>query len=197
VPRPANERRGRGEASDDPDAELMLAFAGGDAGAFERLFQRWAKPLLRYLERLVGDNAVAEELVQDSFLRLHRARNRYRPNARFSTWLYTIATNTARNELRRPFRRHPHDAEAVERGAIASRAPAADAEAGARLEGRAVLERLAELPDRQREALLLVAEGLSYAEIAEAQGLSVSAVKASVHRARSNLADRLAQGSRR
>ncbi|NNL86478.1 MAG: sigma-70 family RNA polymerase sigma factor [Myxococcales bacterium] len=175
----------------------MLAFAGGDASAFERLFQRWAKPLLRYLERLVGDNAVAEELVQDSFLRLHRARDRYRPDARFSTWLYTIATNTARNELRRPFRRHPHDAEAVAMGTIASRVPAADTRAGARLEGRAVLERLELLPDRQREALLLVAEGLSYAEIAEAQGSSVSAVKASVHRARSKLADRLAGGSGR
>ncbi len=173
----------------------MLAFAAGDASAFDALFARWAGPLLRYLARLVGDKAVAEELVQDSFLRMHRARSRYRPEARFSTWLYTIATNAARNELRRPFRRHKHDGEAIDTGEIAADGPATDARAGARLEGQAVMDCLGELPQRQREALLLVAEGLSYAEIADAQGATLSSVKAAVHRARGNLAERLAKRS--
>ena len=86
----------------DEDVRLMLAFREGDARAFEQLFRRWSGPLLRYLERMVRDAASAEDLVQEAFLRVHRARERYTPDARFSTWLYRIATNLALNELRRP-----------------------------------------------------------------------------------------------
>ena len=83
----------------------------------------------------------------------------------------------------------------LETGDIAAGGPTTDAQAGARLEGRAVMDCLGELPARQREALLLVAEGLSYAEIAEVEGTTLSAVKAAVHRARGNLAGRLAKRS--
>jgi RNA polymerase sigma-70 factor (ECF subfamily) len=92
----------------DEDAALMLAFCAGDGAAFDALFNRWAAPLLRYLERMLRDSAAAEELVQEVFLRVHGARQRYQPEARFSTWLYRIATNLALNELRRPRRREPH-----------------------------------------------------------------------------------------
>ena len=61
----------------DPDAQLMLAYQKGDSAAFDALFARWAGPLLRYLERIVHDAAIAEELVQDAFLRVHGARDRY------------------------------------------------------------------------------------------------------------------------
>lgn len=71
----------------------MVAFGAGDATAFDALFRRWSPRLLRYLERMVRDRALAEELLQEAFLRVHRARDRYRADARFSTWLYTIATN--------------------------------------------------------------------------------------------------------
>src|SRR5258705_13224774 len=87
----------------------MLAFAAGDEAAFAALFERWSRPLLRYLDRLVREAATAEELVQEAFVRVHRARESYRPEARFSTWLYRIATHLAWNELRRPRRRAPHD----------------------------------------------------------------------------------------
>ena len=70
----------------DPDVELMLAFCAGEEAAFDQLFRRWAGPLLRYLERMLGDGALAEELVQEAFLRVHGARDRYEPRARFSTW---------------------------------------------------------------------------------------------------------------
>ena len=92
----------------DPDARLMVAFGGGDMAAFDKLFERWKGPLLRYLDRIVHDAATAEELVQEAFLRVHRARDRYVADAKFSTWLYRIATNLAFNELRRPNRRYPH-----------------------------------------------------------------------------------------
>ena len=87
----------------------MLAVRDGDARAFDALFERWAGRLLHFLVHMVGDRAVAEELVQETLLRVHLSRERYRPEARFSTWLFAIAANLARNELRRPARRSPHD----------------------------------------------------------------------------------------
>lgn len=92
----------------DPDVRLMLAFRDGDESAFATLYQRWSARLLRYLERIVRDNAVAEELLQDTFLRVLDARGRYAPEARFSTWLFHIARNLACNELARARSRYPH-----------------------------------------------------------------------------------------
>ena len=177
----------------DEDARQMLAFRDGDGRAFDALFRRWSGPLLRYLERMVRDTAAAEELVQEAFLRVHRARNRYAPEARFSTWLYRIATNLALNELRRPGRRQPHRS-ADEEGAavIPAQGPAVDEVVDARRRGAEVERELEALPERQRAALWLTAvEGLSYAEVARALDVSEKAVKALVHRARSALAAKL------
>jgi RNA polymerase sigma-70 factor (ECF subfamily) len=171
----------------------MLAFAGGDTAAFDALFERWAQPLLRYLERMVRDTGTAEELVQEVFLRVYRARDRYRPEARFSTWLYRIGTNLALNELRRPRRRDPHDSSDEEgvRPLVAG-GSAVDDVVHARRLGEAAARELAALPERQRAALWLTAvEGLAYAEVAEALEVSEKAVKALVHRARSTVASRL------
>ena len=74
---------------DDPDVRLMLAFRAGDDAALSELYRRWAGPLTRYLERMVRDRATAEELLQESFIRVHQARDRYEPEARFSTWLFS------------------------------------------------------------------------------------------------------------
>ncbi len=185
---------------DDEDVRLMLAFQGGQSGAFDALFRRWAAPLLRYLERMLGDAASAEELVQEAFLRVFKARDRYAPDARFSTWLFTIATNLALNELRRPRRRSPHrSTEASEEEGSAlpleSTEPRADDVVDARRRGAAVERELAALPERQRAALWLTAvEGLSYAEVAEALEATEKSVKALVHRARASLAERLRTG---
>ncbi len=183
----------------DPDVRLMLALRDGDESAFDALFRRWAGPLLHYLERLVRDTASAEELVQESFLRVYRARERYEPDARFSTWLYTIASRLAFNELRRPQRRRPHrssdpgpDAPAFE---LPAAQPAIDAVVHARRCAGAVGRALDELPERQRAALWLSAvEGLSYAEVARSLETTEKSVKALVHRARVALADRLKGG---
>lgn len=177
----------------DEDVALMLAFRSGDTQAFEQLFRRWSGPLLRYIDRMVRDLATAEELVQEAFIRVHRARERYRPDARFSTWLYRIATNLALNELRRPRRRAIHHS-SDEEGAppLPAAGPSPDQVADARRRGAAAERALAELPDKQRAALCLTAvEGLSYAEVAETLEVTEKAVKSLVHRARSSLAARL------
>jgi len=179
----------------DEDVRLMLAFRAGEAAAFDELFRRWSGPLLRYLERMVRDLAIAEELVQEAFLRVHRARDRYSPDARFSTWLYRIATNLALNELRRPRSKAVHrSTDADDAPELAADAPATDDVVEARRRGAAVGEALGQLPEKQRAALCLSAvEGLSYAEVAEALDVTEKAVKSLVHRARSTLATRLAE----
>ncbi len=177
----------------DEDVRLMLAFRAGDDAAFDALFERWAARLLRYLERMLREPAMAEELVQESFLRVYRARDRYEPEARFSTWLYRIATNLALNELRRPRRRDPHDSlDAEDATPLAESQPATDDVVHARRVGEDVEAALGTLPERQRVALWLSAvEGQSYAEVARALEVSEKAVKALVHRARVSLVARL------
>jgi RNA polymerase sigma-70 factor (ECF subfamily) len=181
----------------DQDAQLMLALRRGDGSAFDALFSRWAGRLLHYLERMLRDEATAEELVQETFLRVHRARARYTAQARFSTWLYRIATNLALNELRRPRRSRVHlsadeDPASGPVLALAAAAPATDDVVHARRLGAEVGRALDALPERQRMALWLCAvEGRSYAEVAEVLDASEASVKSLVHRARSTLAERL------
>jgi RNA polymerase sigma-70 factor (ECF subfamily) len=180
----------------DDDRRVMQAFCDGDESAFDVLFRRWSGRVLRFLERMVREPAVAEELLQETFLRVHRAREKWEPSARFSTWLFSIATNLALNELRRPFRRSVHESTDAEReGApleLAAEAPAVDDVAHARRVGGDVERALASLPERQRAALWLTAvEGLSYAEVAASLDTSPQSVKALVHRGRSALAEQL------
>ncbi len=89
----------------DPDVQLMLQVRSGDAPAFEQLVLRYQGRLLTVLEHLVGNRQLAEDLAQDVFLRVFRARERYQPEAKFSTWLFTIANNVASNALRSRSRR--------------------------------------------------------------------------------------------
>lgn len=180
----------------DPDVDRMLAFCAGDAGAFDQLFERWAGPLLRYLERMVGDTATAEELVQEAFLRVHGARDRYEPRARFSTFLYRIATNLALNELERPRRARGHDD--ADDLALASPGPAPDRLTDDRRMQAELARALDALPERQRVALwMAAAEGCSHREVADVLGASEKSVKALVHRARASIVARLRPGGRK
>lgn len=188
---------------DDPDARLMVAYCAGDEAALTDLYRRWADPLLRYLERMVKERATAEELMQESFLRVHRARDRYRPDSRFSTWLFHIARNLALNELDLARRRRPHLSVDVVGGGDSGR-PAlnlvsTDPSAAQVVESRETKDRveaaLERLPERQRSALWLAAvEGHSYAEIAKVLETSTQSVKALVHRARATIAGSIAGG---
>jgi RNA polymerase sigma-70 factor (ECF subfamily) len=170
----------------------MLALRAGDESAFDVLFRRWSGPLLRYVERMVRDSGSAEELVQEVFLRVYRARERYEADARFSTWLFTIATRLAWNELRRPRHRSPHrSTDEDDEGApfaLAAEQPEVDDVVHARRMGDATERALGTLPERQRAALWLTAvEGLSYAEVAVSLETTEKSVKALVHRARAAL----------
>lgn len=192
--------------ADDPDVRLMLASRDGDEAALGALYQRWAARLLRYLERIVREPALAEELLQDTFVRVLDARERYAPQARFSTWLFHIARNLACNELARSRSRHPHlpadDASSQDGAAdgragrpmlvLVSNGPAPDVAADARREQERFARAFATLPERQQSALwLAVVEGESYEQIASGLGSSVQSVKNLVHRARATLADRM------
>ena len=187
---------GTGVHAGDEDVRLMLALRDGDESAFDALFQRWSPALLRYLERMLRDTASAEDMVQEAFLRLYRARERYRPDARFSTWLFTIANRLALNELRRPRHRSPHqstddDVDGMPLALVAEQAGVDDVVHARRI-GESVEQALETLPERQRAALWLTAvEGFSYAEVAASLETTEKSVKALVHRARSALAERL------
>ena len=185
----------------DEDARLMLAFQNGDSSAFDVLFRRWAARVLRYVSRMVCDAGTAEELVQDVFVRVFKARERYVADARFSTWLYTIATRVALNELRRPQRRRPHQSlDAPEASWLApdDSGPRSDDVAHARLVAARAQMALAEIPEHQRAALYLVAvEGLSYAEVADSLEATEKSVKALVHRARCALVERMEMSGER
>lgn len=193
----------------DPDVQQMLAFCAGDDSAFDPLFERWGGPLFHYLDRMLRDAGAAEELVQEAFLRVFSARDRYRPEARFSTWLYRIATNLALNELRRPRRSRPHTSsdETLDASASGSRsaplqlvsnAPDLDNQLDLRRRTGRVELALGQLPERQGMALWLSAvEGMSYAEVASVLETTEKSVKALVHRARVGLLDSLAEAEQK
>jgi RNA polymerase sigma-70 factor (ECF subfamily) len=174
--------------SQDTDAALLLRFQRGDQAAFRLLYERNARAMVAYCHRFVRDAARAEELAQDVFVKLYRVAARYRPDARFKTFLYRVATNHCLNEVRRgeyaaraAARR---DGERTDLDSLASgRASPHDEAVGRSLE-QAVVALLGSLPEKQRAAFVLCRfEGMSYEEIAETLETTVSAVKSLVHRA--------------
>ena len=168
------------------DEELMEQFVDGDRGAFDALFSRYSRPLRGYLARLVGPGAAAD-IAQTAFLSVVKARGRYQRQDRFRPWLYAIATNAARDHLRRHRRE-----ELTEEGSLPDDAAVSPAELrDAKLE-HAVHAGLAQLPAAQREAILLHRfQGLAFSEIAEALDVSESAVKVRAHRGYARLRELL------
>ena len=162
------------------DEQLMLAYREGDAGAFDELYRRHKSGLFRFVLRSVRDRAVAEELYQEVWMRAIEARGRYQVQAKFTTWLYTIAHNRLVDHWRkRGLQLVSLDQEGGER---------LDPPAGAGYEPQRILEAkqglahfaqaLAALPPAQREAFLLHEEGgMSVAEIAQATGANEEAAK--------------------
>jgi RNA polymerase sigma factor (sigma-70 family) len=162
------------------DEQLMLAYREGDAGAFEELYKRHKGALFRFVLRSIRDRAIAEELYQEIWMRAIEARGRYEVQAKFTTWLFTIAHNRLVDHWRK--RGLTLVALDEEGAAQAEPAAAADYEPHRQLEAKQGLARFARaleaLPPAQREAFLLHEEaGMSVAEIARATGTGEEAAK--------------------
>lgn len=176
----------------------MLRVRDDDAAAFQALLLTYQPKIQRFLRQLVNSDSLAEDLVQDVFLRVWRARKSYQPTAKFSTWIFLIAGNVASNAIRDKGRRREtqpfqvsHDSGAaipMEELAVASTGSLAVRRLDRAERAEMVQVAVQALNVRQRTALLLSKfENLSYQEIAEVMGMSVKAVKSLLSRARINL----------
>lgn len=183
----------------DPDVRLMLEVRQGSAAAFEQLVRRYQRRIISFLSQLAPPE-MAEDLAQEVFMRVYRAREGYRPGARFSTWLFTIAHNVASNAKRRQSRRrelqaaqNPADSQQV--WSVDQMAQAPSGQLPARRLDRLELSEVVGLAmqtlnERQRTAVFLSKfESMGYQEIADTMQLTTKAVKSLLSRARANLRD--------
>ncbi len=181
----------------EQDAKLMLQVKEGDADSFELLLAKYRMPVVNYLNRMVQNQGVAEELAQEAFLRVYRARASYEPSAKFRTWLYRIATHLALNSLRdRRYERAGQRIDATEpdRRPLELADDRANREQQLLAESRleAVRQAIGNLPEKQRAAVLMHKyEEMDYVQIAKILGCSVSAVKSLLFRAYETLRGRL------
>src|SRR5215831_501150 len=176
------------------DEQLMLAYAGGDAAAFETLYGRHKGPLFRYVARSVRARGVAEEIYQEIWMRVVEARARWRPEAKFTTWLYTIAHNRLIDHWRAKglavVSLDDEDSSVDEPRAGPASEPARMAEAADT--ARRLEAAIAALPLAQREAFLLHHEGdLTAGEIAAATGTNEEAAKSRLRYAMNKLREAL------
>ena len=184
----------------DPDAELMLRVKQGDTAAFEELVDKYKQPVINLIYRTLRDSTEAEDLAQNVFVQVFKSADRYRVEAKFSTWLFTITRTLCLNEIRR---RSRHPAESLD----AAENPDDDS-AGRQFEDRKntsapdlllrdelthkVEEALESLPENQRTAILLFKEkDMSYEEISKILDCSLSATKSLIHRGRETLKQKL------
>lgn len=176
------------EATLCSDDELMLALGKGDGSSLAELVRRYQNPLVGYLTGIVNDAERARDLAQETFLRVFRHAAGYRTHSRFTTWLYHIARNVARDELRTRKRR-PQLCTGGEHGLDEAPGSVNVAEAIARRE--AVLAALNGLTERDRILIVLRdIESRSYEEIAQRTGLPLGTVKSGLSRARQRFAQR-------
>ncbi|MBP6626712.1 MAG: RNA polymerase sigma factor [Arenimonas sp.] len=174
------------------DEELMLAYAAGDVTAFQGLYSRHRGPLFRHLSRQLRDPALAEEFFQDVWQRVIAARDRYRPDAKFSTWLYQIAHNRMGDHWRALAHRPAAPEDAEERAAQVPDPETPERALSAFEERRRLQRALEELPQDQREVVLLrLEQELSLEEIGEITGVGRETVKSRLRYAMDKLRARL------
>ena len=185
------------------DVQLMLDVKAGDEASFELLLQKYRTPLVHFLGRMVRDAATAEDLAQEVFLRVYRARRKYRPSAKFTTWLFRIATNLALNSVRDArYRQRDVSLDEPLRTSGEEEAPMLDVPATApsavermmaRDRARVVRRAILALPEKQRAAVLLHKyHEMDYDEIAGILECSESALKSLLFRAYETLRVELA-----
>ena len=182
------------DASATSDETLLLRYATGDVAAFEELYARHELPLWRYVLRLSGNRATADELLQDTWFAVAREAPRFKPDARFTAWLYTIARNRVIDRHRTTRHHASLDEPAAGTGATLgelladSRATQPAQQAQQAQQGAAILAALSRLPAEQREAFVLQAEsGMSVEEIASVTGTTFETAKSRLRYARDKL----------
>jgi RNA polymerase sigma-70 factor (ECF subfamily) len=190
----------RAELSAMSDAEIMLRVREGDDSGFEYLIQKYHRPMIHFMFRMVHNQAVAEELAQEVFLRVYRSRQSYRAEAKFTTWLYRIATNLGVNHARdtkyeRAAQNVYLDQPDPETGTtpdVADLTASVEQELVKDERMRAIRQHVLALPERQRTAVLMHKyQGLDYKQIGEVLKLSESATKSLLFRAYQTLRERL------
>jgi RNA polymerase sigma-70 factor (ECF subfamily) len=190
----------RADLDPNSDAAIMLRVAAGDEAGFSYLAGKYHRQMIHFLYRMVHNQAVAEELAQEVFLRVYRARDSYRADAKFSTWLYRIATNLAVNHARDT--RHERSAQTIYLDAPDAETGTTPDLADSELTAEEHLlrdERMAAirshvmaLPERQRTAVLMHKyQGMDYRQIGEVLKLSESATKSLLFRAYQTLREKL------
>ena len=179
---------------------LMLRVREGDQEAFRRLYEAYKRPILSYLFQMTQNRTQSEDLAHEVFLRVYRARERYEPSAKFTTWLWTIARNCALDHLRK--KKEDLSLDGFEGGEIFSDLEGVESSAEQLLMEQAHTQKLTEamksLSPIQREAMSLrIFSELSYQEIAETLGCTVPAVKSALCRAKENLVAKLKEEERK
>lgn len=179
----------------ESDIELMLRAKTGDDSAFTELMRRHYKGVVNYVYRFTNDRANSEDLAQEVFLRVYRSVKRYNPQAKFSTWLYKIATNLCITEVksRNKVQSVSLDEMQENTGDLGDSKSEDPSDLTFRREiGTAIFETLRSLPERERVAIILCKyEDLPYEEVAEVIGCTIGAVKTYVHRGRMKLIEKL------
>ena len=189
-----------GDFSGMEDSAIMLELRAGNMDAFDVLLTKYRRPIISFMFRMVHNQAVAEELAQEVFLRIFRSRETYRAEARFSTWLYRIATNLSVNHARDT--RHERSAAKVyldeadeETGStpdVPDSTPGVETRMVRDERMQAIRDRVMALPERQRNAVLMHKyQGMDYRQIGEVLKLSESATKSLLFRAYQTLRDTL------
>ncbi len=188
-----------GDRPEDPsDEELLRDFLAGDAGAFERIVQRFATELFTFVFRFVGGAAAAEDVVQETFLQVHQSAEGFDKDRRFKPWLFTIAANKARDHLRSRARKRERSVETgrssedegpslLEILSDPSSGPDAALEAS---EQREMVRQVVDgMPEHLREVLVLgYYQRFSYKDIADVLGIPLGTVKSRLHAAVGNFA---------
>ena len=174
------------------DAQIMLRVKGGDEAAFEYLVQKYRRPMLSFMYRMAHNSAAAEDLAQEVFLRVYRSREKYEASAKFSTWLYRIASNLAVNHARDTRHQRPENTvsldEPDQESGLTMDLPDSSLTAEEVIVRRerlaAIRQRVEALPERQKMALIMHKyQQMDYRQIAEVLKLSESAIKSLLFRA--------------
>jgi RNA polymerase sigma-70 factor (ECF subfamily) len=182
----------------DPDAQLMLLVKEGDHESFRVLIEKHRNPVVHFVYRMVQDRGISEELAQEVFLRVYRSRESYEPTARFTTWLFRIATHLALNWIRdgrkeRGQQRLDDTGSDLPARQVADRRPSVEQRMVYESRLQEVRDAIARLPEKQRAAVLMHKyEEMEYSQIAVVLGCSESAVKSLLFRAYESLRERLA-----